>query len=140
MILADYFASIARRRWGYGSLDCSTFISDWAVLCGLPDPMKDLRGRYHDQKSYLRLVRAEGGFLVACKARLEAVGMREAVKPKAGDLLVVQAPFAERKGCILSRPTGAIAADPYHVAVVTSDIGMVIAGQDRLPVVKAWTF
>lgn len=140
VLLADYFADVRKRRWKYGDLDCSTFMSDWAMLCGLQDPMRGLRGRYHDQKSYLRLVRAEGGFVAACEARLTAIGMRETSSPIPGDLLVVEAPFAEKKGRILRRATGAIAAEPRRAAVITSDLGLLISGPENLPIVKAWTF
>lgn len=140
MTLPDYFASIAKRRWRYGDLDCSTFISDWAMMCGFADPMKDLRGRYSDQKSYLRLVRAEGGFLKACGERLEAIGLRPATSPKSGDLLVVQAPYAVRRGQTQRRPTGALAADASRVAIVTPDKGLVIADQTALPIINVWTF
>ncbi len=53
--------------------------------------------------------------------------------------MTVLAPYAERRGKIQRRPTGAICVDGGRRAVITSDMGIVIAGNDRLPMLRAWT-
>lgn len=109
------------------------------MRCGLEDPIADLRGAYGDEKSFLRIIRREGGFIDCCAARLDRVGMIETLEPSSGDLAAVLAPYAKRRGEIQRRPTGAIMVSRSKRAVVTSDVGLVIAGEKELPLVKAWT-
>lgn len=139
-MLADYLGEISSRRWQLGALDCCTFMADWLVLSGLPDPMADIRGSYSNERQFLRISRPEGGFENACAARLASIGMVPTLVPKEGDPMLVNAPFAMRKGKVQSRPTGAICLSETRRAVVTSDMGLIISGADRLPMVKAWTF
>lgn len=137
--LADYLASLRHRRWRPGQLDCGVFMADWVVaLCGR-DPIADVRGTYTTEKQFLRIVRREGGFEVACAARLMRAGFRETGAAAAGDLMTVLAPFARRRDRILRRPTGAIAVSETLRAVITSDLGVVIADQVALPTLKVWT-
>lgn len=139
MTLAEYLASVRVRRWKIGVLDCSVFMADWVREVTGRDPIADVRGRYSTERQMWKIVRAEGGFEVACAARLAAVGMRETNAPKDGDILTVLAPYAERRGKYQVRPVGSICIGGMH-AVVTPDLGIVFAGNDRLPLVKAWTF
>lgn len=137
MTLAEYFASIQKRRWKVGTLDCSVFMADWVREVTGRDPIADVRGKYTTDKQMWKIVRAEGGFEVACAARLAAVGMRETNAPRPGDITMVSAPYAERRGKIQRRPTGAIYSHAGTSAVITSDMGLLFA---PLPVIKAWTF
>lgn len=140
MTLPDYLASIRGKRWNPGTLDCSVFMADWLMkVCGR-DPIADVRGTYSTERQFNRIVRREGGFVAACASRLAAIGMTETRSPKSGDVLSVLAPYAERRGKIQSRPTGAICVSPDLRAVLTSDLGVVIADESRLPMIKAWTF
>jgi Domain of unknown function (DUF6950) len=136
--LSDYLASLAGKRWQPGALDCGVFMADWVLQITGIDPIADVRGRYRTARQFLRIVRAEGGFERSCRRRLEAVGYRPVAQPGAGDLAIVLAPYAARRGKLQRRPTGAICAAPGHCAVITSDLGLVIAGADRLPVAAAW--
>lgn len=138
-MLADYLASLRKARWQPGLLDCGIFLADWAMLRGLRDPIADLRGTYANEKGFLRIIRREGGFIACCAARLTRVGMVETTRPVAGDLAAVLAPYAARRGQIQRRPTGAIMVSENRNAVVTSDMGLVIADAARLPIVRAWT-
>lgn len=140
MTLADYFASLLRRRWQPGILDCGVFMADWVRELTGHDPIADVRGTYSTEKQFLRIVRAEGGFEASCAARLIAAGARETETPQAGNIMTVRAPYKVRRGKVMMRPTGAICAGPDAHAVMTSDLGLVIAGNDRLPMMKAWTF
>jgi hypothetical protein len=138
-MLSDYLASLTKRKWQPGILDCGVFMADWVVkLCGC-DPIADVRGTYSTERQFLRIVRREGGFENACAARLKAVGFRAVRSPSPGDILTVLAPYAVRHGKIQKRPTGAICVSETMRAVITSDLGVVIAGDDRLPKLNAWT-
>jgi hypothetical protein len=138
--LADYLASLRHLKWQVGVLDCGVLMADWALkVCGR-DPIADIRGAYSSERGFLRIIRREGGFEACCAARLGAIGYVETAAPRAGDLVAVSAPYAERRGKVQRRPTGAIAVSEAMRAVITSDLGIVIAGDDRLPLLKAWTF
>ncbi|WP_316188329.1 MULTISPECIES: DUF6950 family protein [unclassified Bradyrhizobium] len=137
-LLLDYLASLAQRRWAPGVLDCGVFMADWVVACGRPDPIADVRGSYDSERGFLRILRREGGFEASCAARLARVGGVETADPAAGDLAVVLAPYAIRRGKLQLRPTGAICVNPAMRAVITSDLGLVIAGDDALPLMRAW--
>lgn len=139
-MLADYLASLRNTRFQPGVLDCGIFLADWAMRCGLSDPIADLRGAYANEKGYLRIIRREGGFVECCSRRLARIGMVETTQARSGDLAIVLAPYAARRGSIQRRPTGAVVVDDVRRAVVTSDIGLVIALEKDLPVMKAWTF
>jgi hypothetical protein len=122
-----------------GVLDCGTFMADWAVLLGYSDPIRDLRGTYDSERKFMRIIRREGGFVACADARLQRCGFTAVLCPRAGDLLAVLAPYAERRGEIQRRPTGAIAVDGSRRAVVTSDMGLVIAESKTLPTLAAWS-
>lgn len=138
--LADYLASIACRPFKPGSLDCCIFMADWILRVTGRDPIADQRGNYSTELEYRRLLDAEGGFVAACHARALAVGLHETDKPKAGDVMLVNAPVAVRNGKSVRFPTGSICVSETMRAVVTSDCGLVIAGEEHLPLVKAWAF
>lgn len=137
--LPDYLAAMRGQRWKPGLLDCGIFLADWAMRRGLHDPIVDLRGTYDNEKGFLRIIRREGGFVACCTERLERIGLVATDRPRAGDLAAVLAPYAARRGKIQRRPTGAIVVREKLHAVVTSDMGLVIADDVRLPIVKAWT-
>lgn len=137
MTLAQYLASVGKRRWKVGALDCSVFMADWVREVTGCDPIADVRGKYKTDKQMWKIVRAEGGFEAACAARLAAVGMRETETPDNGDVVVVSAPYTVRCGKIQSRPTGAIHLVGGKSAVLTSDLGLMTW---PLPILKGWTF
>ncbi|MDB5610375.1 MAG: hypothetical protein JWP25_7275 [Bradyrhizobium sp.] len=138
--LAEYLASLRKKRWQPGILDCGVFMADWVMHLTGRDPIADVRGTYSSRREYRAIVRSEGGLLMASASRLLAAGLCETERVKAGDVLVVNAPFAVRFGKILCRPVGAICVSENQRAVVTSDIGLVIAGRMSLPTLRAWTF
>lgn len=134
MTLAEYLASIHKRRWRPGVLDCGIFMADWVVSLGHADPIADIRGRYRTVAEFDEIITREGGFISCAAARLEQSGLTEVQNPQAGDVLAVQAPYG--KGAY--RPAGAIAVDHERRAVVTWDKGLVIANSDVLPTLKVW--
>jgi Domain of unknown function (DUF6950) len=139
LALPDYLASLRLKRWQPGVLDCGVFMADWVREITGRDPIADVRGCYATERQFLRILRREGGFAASCVARLKAVGFRETATPGAGDLALVLAPYAIRRGKTQRRPTGAICVAADRFAVVTSDLGLVIAGRDQLPPLQAFT-
>lgn len=135
MTLSLYLESVATRRWQYGALDCCTFMADWLVTAGMPDPMVDRRGQYANRVEYRRLMRSEGGVVASCTRRFAAIGLRETLNPKSGDVALVLAPakFGRR---IVMIPTGSICTSSTMRAVVAPDVGVVGA---TLKTIKAWS-
>jgi hypothetical protein len=125
--LSDYLASIATKRWGYGSLDCCTFMADWVLQRYGLDPMQDRRGTYSTRRQYRRALASEGGIIASCSARFQNAGFVETSIPKAGDMALVATPT----------PTGSICVTKDRFAIVTSDMGLLIT---KLPAIKVWTF
>jgi hypothetical protein len=137
---AEYLASMRGRRWRPGTLDCGVFMADWVRERMGADPIADVRGTYNSERQFLRILRREGGFEASCAARLAAAGWRETMNPKSGDVILVMAPYAVRRGTTQRRPTGGLFAGLDMHAVITSDMGLVVAKGALLPLVKAWTF
>lgn len=115
-------------------------MADWIRLVSGRDPIADRRGGYVSTEEYRELLRGEGGFVAACTARAVAAGLRETDVPTAGDVMLVRAPVAMANGRIHRLPIGAICVSETMRAVVSIDRGIVIAGNDALPMIKAWTF
>lgn len=136
--LKAYLASLADRRWRPGALDCGVFMADWVRAVRGVDPIADVRGTYSSTREFNLILRREGGFAKSCADRLAAIGYVPTETPAAGDLAVVLAPFAIRKGKILRRPTGAICVSDRLRAVMTSDLGVVIADNSLLPLIRAY--
>jgi hypothetical protein len=53
--------------------------------------------------------------------------------------MLVNAPFAVRRGKVLRCPTGSICVGGLR-AVLTGDKGLIVIGPESLPTVKAWTW
>lgn len=134
MTLAAYLEKVTLRHWQYGSLDCCTFMADWLVESGLPDPMADRRGTYSTRREYRSAIRSEGGILASCSKRFAAVGLKEASAPEAGDVALVLAP-ARMGRRIVMIPTGSICTSPTMRAVVAPDVRLAGAA---LTTIKAW--
>ena len=136
--LKAYLAALVDRGWRPGALDCGVFMADWVWAVRGVDPIADVRGSYSTEREFRRILRREGGFEKSCAVRLARVGYTPTEAPAASDLAVVLAPFAVRGGKILRRPTGAICVSEKLSAVMTSDLGVVIADNKLLPVIKAY--
>lgn len=138
-LLSDYLEEVSLRKWQPGVLDCGIFIADWLVLLMGSDPISDLRGSYRSDVGFARIVRREGGFIKSCSVRMAKIGLSVAGDAKPGDVAAVLAPYLRSGGRVAHRPTGAIVVTPRLRAVVTPDKGLVVANEDRLPIMKAWT-
>lgn len=133
-----YLTSLSKHRWRPGEMDCGVFMADWVrMVCGC-DPIADVRGSYTTVEEFELILAAEGGFLRACAARLRRVGYQRTRMPSAGDIAAVMAPSV-LDGRVVMRPTGSICVSDRLRAVMTSDLGVVIAGEDALPLVRAFT-
>lgn len=136
--LADYLDDVASRRWEPGALDCCTFMADWLVRLGLPDPMADRRGTYATEREYRKALRGEGGLVKSCASRFATIGLRKAREAKPGDVALVWTPFAKRHGRLLYRPGGAIAATARHLAFLTRE-GVSIVDRGLLKASLCWS-
>lgn len=134
-MLASYLEAVSARRWEYGALDCCTFMADWLVMNGRPDPMADRRGAYSTRSEYRRLMRGEGGILASCCSRFGAVGLKETRSPQPGDVALVLAPTRIGRR-VLMVPTGSICLSPLMRVVVAPDVALAGA---VLPTIKAWS-
>jgi hypothetical protein len=136
--LNEYLGSIGERPWQPGVLDCGIFIADWVkILTGI-DPIADVRGTYSSEEEFDRILDREGGFLKSCSKRIRRVGFVRTMTAEVGYPAVVMAPFRFNGLEVDRRPTGAICVTTNLRAVITSDMGVVIAGNDRLPLVRAF--
>lgn len=139
LTLADYLGSLSKRRWQPGVLDCGVFMADWVAIVSGKDPIADVRGTYSSEEEFDAILARENGFVRSCADRLRRVGFVRTRQPAAGDIAVVMAPYGARGSEIVKRPTGAICVTEKLRAVITSDMGVVIAGVDRLPTIRAFT-
>lgn len=95
MTLGEYLLFAAKRPWGWGTHDCCTFASQWAIIRGNPDPMAYLRGRYSTAGEAVRVLVKHGGLLAVTTRGMIEAGVPEADFPRAGDIGVVQRPTEE---------------------------------------------
>lgn len=137
MQLSQYLASVAGQHWLPGALDCCTFMADWLMSQGYPDPMADRRGTYSDKMTFRKMLKSEGGIVRSCESRFGKIGLRGTANLSSGDVALVMTPFAIRRGRVLSAPAGAICVKEKTFAVITSDIGLVITSE--LPFVAGWS-
>jgi hypothetical protein len=133
-VLAEYLAEVTGRRWQFGSLDCCTFMADWLVRLGMPDPMADRRGTYSTHRQYRTLLNSEGGLLASCERRFTAIGLEIRANADVGNVAIVLAPAMVRHGRVISVPAGAICVSGPMRAVITPDRGLVIAALPTLRV------
>lgn len=135
--LGDYFDSVIQRRFSFGGLDCCTFMADWMILRGLPDAMADRRGTYFTKREYRVAIRSERGLVQSCRKRFAAIGMRETAFVSEGDVALILAPIGRRRcGSLAWAATGSIAVSEKLRAVVTPDLGLVVAPAHTI---MAWT-
>lgn len=92
--LGDYLADYARGEWNHGDgegpkRDCCTFLADWLVLCGYPDPMADLRDRYRTEAEATALA-AKPGLLRLAAPRFRKIGLQPTKEPIDGDVAIIK--------------------------------------------------
>lgn len=125
--LADFLASLARRKWEWGKTDCLMILADWFIVKRGFDPVAGWRGTYSTERECLAILQREGGIVALVDKVCQGICERTDT-PKAGDIAVVLAPWK----------AGAICVNETERAVLTVDKGLVIARNEILPLVAAW--
>ncbi|WP_133251529.1 DUF6950 family protein [Zavarzinia aquatilis] len=93
-MLRDYLESCCRRRWEWGSHDCTLFAADWVLAVTGTDPAAGWRGRYGSaDECRARLLNAGGLEAVVARA-MTAARFSETDAPVTGDVGLVRAPTA----------------------------------------------
>jgi len=125
------------RRFDWVECNCFTFCADWVLEVTGRDPAAQWRGRFSSKADAVRLLRLAGGTRALAERAMASAGAPLTDNPQAGDVVLVLAPIGTGAGNkIIRRPTGAICVDAEKVALMTGDLGLLIA---PLPIVKAWS-
>ena len=76
--------------WDWAGWNCLLAAADWAEMLTGRDPAADWRGRFDNEASAMRAVRAAGGMAALAAAALEPLGWARTNDPRPGDLAVVR--------------------------------------------------
>lgn len=124
-------AGAAAMVWGVN--DCCLFVADWVRIATALDPAVEWRGGYVDRRGAMRLLRRRGGLLAVVSAALDDLGLPRTDDPLTGDVGVVTATIAVRRGRTIVSPVAAIRIG--RLWAVKGAAGMV--GAD-LETIAAW--
>lgn len=132
--LEQYLDASRVRQWAWGEFDCLMFAAGWVWRrCGV-DPAAEWRGTYSDEAGCIAAVERGGGMLALMTKGLATIGRRGAAV--AGAVGLVAAPVADgRLGMV-----GAICIDGRAWAVLSRDLGLIIARPPGVRALAAWTF
>lgn len=109
--LGDFLYEAASRRREPGQWDCGGFPAAWAMACGYPDPMGELRGAYGDEQETRAVVEDAGGLVPLFTRLLGAAGVPMVDgEPQAGDIGVLQA-YGFESGAIYTGERWALVGD-----------------------------
>ena len=133
--LADYLGEVARRRFDWAACNCFTLCADWVLRATGRDPAAAWRSSYCDKATAVRLLRREGGPILLAEKAMARAGAARVEKPGPGDVALAWVPIGRQSRRVIRRPTGAICVDGKSFAVLTTDLGLVIA---PLPLIRAW--
>jgi hypothetical protein len=111
-------------------------LADWVLLKHGFDPAARWRGSYDDEAGAQRVVENEGGTLALLDKALLPHGISRTRSPISGNICIVKAPTQRTDGGSVTRATGALCLSSNLRAVMSVDIGLVIA---ELPLVAAWS-
>jgi len=125
--LAEFLATLAGRKWEWGRTDCLMVLADWFVVQRGWDPVAEWRGTYSTEAECLRILEREGGIVSLVEKIVHGICPRTN-SPQAGDIAIVRTP----------KMTGAICVSESMRAILTTDIGLLIANEKELPLVAAW--
>lgn len=109
-------------------------LADWVVATRGVDPASHVRGTYDDEESCIATLISCGGIVGCVSVALNTVGIHRCETPQSGDIGIVRAPCV-RRGRAVIRPCGALCVSPDRWALLTIDMGLVIA---PLPVMRVW--
>lgn len=91
MDLDEFLATHALLPWGWGAVDCSLALADWAVANGYADPANELRGTYSDELGWKAIVVARGGLLPLVSDICDRAGILQTSLPVRGVVGVIGA-------------------------------------------------
>lgn len=104
-MLGNYLASVARTPWAYGPADCCTFVADWCVAVGYPDPMAFIRGTYHSEAEALEHLQRSGLLRLASRG-FKSIGLKVTRAPLHGDVAVFRRPTLDGEHAVCAIRTG----------------------------------
>jgi hypothetical protein len=133
--LRDYLGSVSHRRFDWTDCNCFTICADWVATVTGRDPMAPWR-HVSSKAQARRVVRQAGGDLALVARAMCAFGAPPTPDPKIGDIALVKAPTGKRGAEVLYRPAGAICIGGGSFAILTADMGLVLAPMDML---AAWS-
>lgn len=134
-VLGDFLWQAARRRFDWATCNCFTIVADWVLAVSGRDPAAQWRG-VASKAQARRVVRQAGGDVALVRGAMRAFGAVEIARPQSGDVALVRAPVGRRTdGQLRHRAVGAICVDDKNFAVLTVDLGLLIA---PLPLIRAW--
>lgn len=89
MTLGDYLRAVVERPFGLDG--CCTFVADWCVELGHPDPMAFIRASYASPEEVAALL-AKPGLLKLAHRGFGSIGLPQTVQPATGDVGIVLRP------------------------------------------------
>jgi hypothetical protein len=109
--LGEYLAAQARGRWSHGDVpgvpkrDCCTFLADWLIACGYPDPMAFIRDAYTTEAEADELV-AKGRLLRLATRGFRSIGLAPTTEPVSGDVAILRRPSIDGGNAICAIRSG----------------------------------
>lgn len=126
--LGTYLERIARQPWDPGNRDCCTFLADWCVALGYPDPMAFIRGSYASDEEALELIERRGLVRLATRG-FESIGLERTKEPLTGDVAIIRRPTEDNANI-----TGAIRSGERWITLMAR--GIVVDEGGKL--LRAW--
>jgi hypothetical protein len=95
--LGEYLKRATRTPWVWGQHDCCSFIADWSIECGHPDPMQFMRGRYRTERGALLAIRRNRGLVVLVEHGMKSAGIPKVTDDlRPGDVGVIEVETEDR--------------------------------------------
>lgn len=88
--LHSYLIRTTSEPWEWGVYDCCSFVADWVVECGHPDPMARWRGKYDSEQGARDFIERSGGLCMIYLLGMSGIGLPEPDSPQLGDVGVVR--------------------------------------------------
>lgn len=128
-MLGAYLARVAPLSWAWGSHDCCTFVADWLVEVGYPDPMAFIRGTYDDEAGADAALKRRGLLRLASRG-FDGAGLERVTEYLSGDVGIIYRTVDGKK----LEPVMAIYSSGRWISL--ADQGLV-ADHEATPV-RAW--
>lgn len=91
-MLGDYLRAQAEKPFGLDG--CCTFLADWCVALGHPDPMAFIRGSYASEEEVAALL-AKPGLLRLADRGFASIGLKRTKAPVNGDVAIIARPTTD---------------------------------------------